>query len=121
MTDRSRGVFQGKIAVAPQAQKTDAKMETRALLLSDRAEMDAKPELEIYADDVKCAHGATNGTLDEQSIFYLQSRGIPAGQARQMLIQAFVEESLDVVEDETLKEALRLMIEARLATLEGGS
>lgn len=119
MADRSRGVFQGKIAVAPHAQKTDAKMETRALLLSDRAEMDAKPELEIYADDVKCAHGATIGTLDEQSVFYLQSRGIPLPVARRMLIGAFVEDALDVVSDVDLQAALRAVIDQRLSRLEG--
>ena len=77
----ARGVFQGKIIVRPDAQKTDAKMATHALLLSDTAEADNKPELEIFADDVQCGHGATSGDLDEDLLFYLKARGIPAKEA----------------------------------------
>lgn len=91
----SRGVFQGKIIVRPHAQKTDAKMATHALLLSDTAEADNKPELEIFADDVQCGHGATSGDLDEDLLFYLRARGIPAKEAEALLIQAFVGEAVE--------------------------
>ena len=89
-----RGVFQGKIVVAPDAQKTDARQTHRALLLEPGAEIDAKPELEIYADDVQCAHGNTIGGLDEAALFYMRSRGLPLTQARAMLIEAFLLEVL---------------------------
>lgn len=91
-----RGVFQGKIVVEEGAQKTDARQTHRALILGEGAEIDAKPELEIYADDVQCAHGNTIGALDETALFYLRSRGIPLPQARAMLIEAFL---LDVLPD----------------------
>jgi Fe-S cluster assembly protein SufD len=121
MADRSRGVFQGKISVEPDAQKTDARMMTRSLLLSDRAEMDAKPELEIYADDVKCAHGATIGSLDEEALFYLQSRGIDRKTARTLLMSAFVSETLETVPSEPLKAAIQDLIEDRLAQVGEGA
>ncbi|TWU19489.1 Fe-S cluster assembly protein SufD [Allorhodopirellula heiligendammensis] len=89
LDDRARGVFNGKIFVHQDAQKTDAKQSNQALLLSDDAIVNTKPQLEIYADDVKCTHGATIGELDEQALYYLRSRGIPAGLARKMLIFAF--------------------------------
>ncbi len=89
---QGRGVFQGRIVVRPGADRTDARMGHHALLLSDRAEVDAKPELEIHADDVSCAHGNTVGALDEESMFYAQARGIPADAARAMLTRAFVDE-----------------------------
>lgn len=89
-----RGVFQGKILVAEGAQKTDARQTHRALLLGEGAEIDAKPELEIYADDVQCAHGNTIGALDEAALFYLRSRGLPRPQARALLIEAFLLEAL---------------------------
>lgn len=91
---QSRGVFQGKVHVKRDAQKTDGHQLSRALLLSPRAEIDARPELEIYADDVKCSHGATAGELDEDLMFYLLSRGIPRDQARRMLIEAFLSEAI---------------------------
>lgn len=91
---QSRGVFQGKVHVVRDAQKTDGHQLSRALLLSPGAEIDARPELEIYADDVKCSHGATAGELDEDWLFYLLSRGIPRPQARQMLIEAFLSEAI---------------------------
>ncbi len=93
----ARGVFQGKIHVLPDAQKTDGYQLSRALLLSSQAEINSKPELEIYADDVKCSHGATSGQLDAAALFYLRSRGIPEAQARALLIEAFVSEALDLV------------------------
>jgi Fe-S cluster assembly protein SufD len=102
----SRAIFQGKIIVEQQAQKTDAKMMTRALLLSDQAEADNKPELEIFADDVQCGHGATAGALDPTLKFYLMSRGIPDAEAEALLIQAFIGEVVDDIAREDLREAI---------------
>lgn len=102
----SRGIFQGKIIVRPKAQKTDAKMMTQALLLSEQAEADNKPELEIFADDVQCGHGATSGALDEDLKFYLMARGIPEGEAEALLVQAFVGEAVEGIEHAGLREAL---------------
>jgi Fe-S cluster assembly protein SufD len=96
----ARGVFQGRIEVARAAQKTDGYQMNQALLLSDTAEIDIKPELEIFADDVKCSHGATIGALDPEQVFYLRSRGIPEDEARAMLIHAFLEEALEPVTHE---------------------
>ncbi len=94
LAGRSRGVFQGRIEVARGAQKTDGYQMNQALLLSPYAEIDTKPELEIYADDVKCSHGATIGQLDEQQLFYLRSRGLDMDTAHRLLITAFAEELL---------------------------
>ena len=102
----SHGIFQGKIVVEPHAQKTDAKMMTRALLLSDAAEADNKPELEIFADDVVCGHGATAGALDPGLKFYLMSRGIPAAEAEALLIQAFIDEVIGEITHEGVRKAL---------------
>jgi Fe-S cluster assembly protein SufD len=104
--DEARAVFQGKIAVRPRAQQTDAKMMTRALLLSDSAEADGKPELEIFADDVQCGHGSTTGTLDDQLKFYLMARGIPEKEAEALLVQAFAAEVVEAVEHEGIRDAL---------------
>ena len=104
--DESRGIFQGKIIVQPGAQKTDAKMASHALMLSEEAEADNKPELEIYADDVQCGHGATAGDLDENLLFYLRARGIPQAEAEALLIQAFVGEAIEGIEHAGLREAL---------------
>jgi len=93
----ARGVFQGRIEVARIAQKTDGYQMNQALLLSAEAEMDIKPELQIFADDVKCSHGATIGALDEEQVFYLRSRGIPEADSRAMLIRAFLTEALEPV------------------------
>ena len=106
LTDRSRGVFQGKIVVARVAQKTDGYQMNQALLLSETAEIDAKPELEIYADDVKCSHGATAGALDEEQMFYMRSRGVPVAEARAMLVRAFLDDALQLVDDEMMRGAL---------------
>ncbi|HUD86776.1 MAG TPA: Fe-S cluster assembly protein SufD [Xanthobacteraceae bacterium] len=106
LDDEAHGVFQGRIIVRPHAQKTDAKMMTRALLLSERAEADNKPELEIFADDVQCGHGATAGALDDDLKFYLMARGIPAAEAEALLIQAFLGEAIDGIEHAGLREAL---------------
>jgi Fe-S cluster assembly protein SufD len=106
LDDESRGVFQGKIVVRPHAQKTDARMMTRALLLSDEAEADNKPELEIFADDVQCGHGATSGALDAGLKFYLMARGIPEIEAEALLVQAFVGEAIEGIEHAGLRDAL---------------
>jgi Fe-S cluster assembly protein SufD len=102
----ARGIFQGKIIVSPGAQKTDGKQMAQALLLSETAEFDSKPELEIFADDVVCGHGSTSGRIDEDLLFYLEARGIPEAQARALLIQAFVGEALEKIEHEGLRDAL---------------
>jgi Fe-S cluster assembly protein SufD len=99
-------VFQGRVIVHEQAQKTDSEMNNRNLLLSADAEVDTKPQLEIYADDVKCAHGVTVGQLDEKSVFYLQSRCIDVAAARAMLTFAFANEMADKVENEKIRALL---------------
>ncbi|NJM34817.1 MAG: Fe-S cluster assembly protein SufD [Rhodomicrobium sp.] len=106
LEDHAQGVFQAKVIVRPGAQKTDGRQMAQALILSENAEFDAKPELEIYADDVKCNHGATSGALDEDLMFYLRSRGIPKEEAKLILVQAFIGEILDKIELEPLREAL---------------
>jgi Fe-S cluster assembly protein SufD len=102
--DSAHSVFQGRIIVRPDAQKTDAKMMTRALLLSDDAEADNKPELEIFADDVTCGHGATTGALDESLLFYLRARGLSEKEAQALLIQAFVGEAIESIANDALRE-----------------
>ena len=104
LDEQSRGVFQGKIIVRPHAQKTDAKMMTQALLLSEEAEADNKPELEIFADDVTCGHGATTGALDESLLFYLRARGLSEKEAQALLIQAFVGEAIESIANDALRE-----------------
>ena len=115
--DRAHSVFQGRIVVRPDAQKTDAKMMTRALLLSDEAEADNKPELEIFADDVTCGHGATTGALDESLLFYLRARGLSEKEAQALLIQAFVGEAIESIVNDDLRElaiaATKRWLEAR--------
>lgn len=110
LEDDATGVFQGKIIVAPGAQKTDGAMKSHAILLSDGATMNNKPELEIFADDVVCGHGATVSQLDEDQIFYAQARGIPKPDAEALLLEAFVDEAIDRVEN----EAVRSMLAARI-------
>jgi len=102
---RGYGVFQGKILVREDAQKIEGNQLSRALMLSDKAEINTKPELEIYADDVICSHGATVGDLDEEGLFYLRSRGIPKARARALLVKSFVGEVLDEIENEAIREA----------------
>jgi len=114
LDDEAHGVFQGRIIVKPHAQLTDAKMMTRALLLSDRAEADNKPELEIFADDVQCGHGATAGSIDREFKFYLMARGIPEAEAEALLIQAFLGEAVEGVEHAGLREALMDQVAAWL-------
>lgn len=104
LDDRAHSVFQGKINVHQIAQQTDGKMMSRALLLSDDAEIDNKPELEIFADDVQCGHGATVGALDDSLLFYLRARGLPEKEAQALLIQAFVGEALESIENDDLRD-----------------
>jgi Fe-S cluster assembly protein SufD len=108
LDEQAHSVFQGKIVVKQHAQKTDAKMMTRALLLSDEAEADNKPELEIFADDVVCGHGATAGALDPGLKFYLMSRGIHEKEAEALLIQAFIGETLEEIAHDGIREALMI-------------
>jgi Fe-S cluster assembly protein SufD len=111
---RSKGVFHGRILVRPDAQKTDAKQTNKNLLLSDEATVDTKPQLEIYADDVKCTHGATVGQLNEESIFYLRARGIGVETARRMLIHAFAGEIIDRIRCVPVQQELNSLIWDRL-------
>jgi len=113
LDERAHAVFQGRIEVARIAQKTDGYQMNQALLLSERAAIDSKPELEIYADDVKCSHGATVGALDEEQLFYLRSRGVPQAQARAMLVRAFLSEGLALIDDEVLRGVLEAAVERR--------
>jgi Fe-S cluster assembly protein SufD len=112
--DDATGVFQGKIIVRPHAQKTDGRMMSAALLLADGGTMNNKPELEIFADDVQCAHGATCGQLDEDLLFYLMARGLPRREAESLMVQAFLGEAVEMVEDEAVREALVAVIEGWL-------
>ncbi|WP_027485173.1 Fe-S cluster assembly protein SufD [Rhodanobacter sp. OR87] len=112
--DRARGVFRGAILVAPGADGSDASLTNKNLLLSPSAEIDTKPELEIYADEVQAAHGATVGQLDERSLFYLRSRGIPLAEARALLTAAFCRAVLDDVPNEALREHLSALLSAQL-------
>ena len=111
---RSRGVFHGRILVRPDAQKTDAKQTNKNLLLSDDAGVNTKPQLEIYADDVKCTHGATIGQMNEESIFYLRARGIGAETARRMLMHAFAGEIIERIQHEDVKDELDKVVWNRL-------
>jgi len=114
LNDRSSAVFSGRIIVHPGAQKTDAKQTNKNLLLSEEAHVDTKPQLEIYADDVKCTHGATIGQLDEEAIFYLRARGLGIDAARSLLIHAFAGESLDRMGIPSIREYLDKLLLARL-------
>ena len=114
MDDNSKGVFNGKIYVRPQAQKTNAFQSNRNILLSDKATVNTKPQLEIWADDVKCSHGCTTGQIDEEALFYLQSRGISKESARAMMLYAFAGEILDNVAQPELKTYLDQLISERL-------
>ncbi len=107
LDERSKGVFQGRIVVHKDAQHTNGNQSNKALLLSDKAEINAKPELEIYADDVVCSHGATVGELDDEALFYLRARGIPLAEARGLLIEAFVDGAINEISHEGVREAFR--------------
>ena len=116
LADESRASFYGELKVLPDAQKTEAFQTNRNILLSPKAKMRTRPQLEIYADDVKCSHGATTGQLDQNALFYLQQRGIPLPEAQRLLLQAFFEEVLTSLPDEKLQEDIRAKINARLTT-----
>jgi Fe-S cluster assembly protein SufD len=107
-------VFSGRIVVHRPAQKTDAKQENRNILLSDHAQVDSKPQLEIYADDVKCTHGATIGQLDAEAIFYLRSRGIPEDEARAILLLGFAGECLERMKPEPVRTYVEALVEQRV-------
>jgi Fe-S cluster assembly protein SufD len=106
LDDSSHGVFNGKVYVHPEAQKTDGKQTNNTLLLSERARIDTKPQLEIFADDVKCTHGATVGRIDETALFYMKSRGIPNNEARKLLTYAFCAEVLETIPVDALRDGL---------------
>ncbi len=115
--DQARGVFQGRILVEEGADRTDARMGHHALLLNDGAEIDAKPELEIYADEVSCTHGNTIGSLDDAALFYMRSRGLPEPDARALLMQAFVGEVVERIEHEGARDAVRAWVAQRLEAM----
>jgi Fe-S cluster assembly protein SufD len=115
---RGHGAFQGRIVVREGAQQTDARQTSRNLILGRRASIDTKPELEILADDVKCAHGASVGELDEAALFYLRSRGIPAEEARRLLIEGFLREPIEGIADTAIRDHLLRRLSLRLARLE---
>jgi Fe-S cluster assembly protein SufD len=116
--ERAHGAFQGRITVRPGAQKVDAHMLSRNLLLGARAAIDTKPELEIFADDVKCSHGAAVGDLDQSALFYLLARGIPRDEARRMLVGGFLREAVEIVEPAAVREHLLSRLARRLTALE---
>ena len=103
----SRGVFQGKILVRPDAQQTDGYQMNRAMLMSGKAEIDSKPELEIYADDVRCSHGATVGELEEDHLFYFQARGVDRDTARRLLVAAYIDDAINEIQSEPVREAMK--------------
>jgi Fe-S cluster assembly protein SufD len=111
----ANGIFQGKVIVAQDAQKTDAKMTSRALLLSENAQFSAKPELEIYADDVQCGHGATSGQIDPNELFYLMARGVPRGEAERLLVEAFLDDAVDRLGDGAIGAPLKALASDWLA------
>jgi Fe-S cluster assembly protein SufD len=115
---RAHGAFQGKIIVREGAQQTDARQTSRNLILGRRAVIDTKPELQILADDVKCAHGASVGDLDEAALFYLRARGIPTDEARRLLVEGFLREPVEGIADPAIREHLLRRLAARLARLE---
>jgi Fe-S cluster assembly protein SufD len=114
LNDKSRGVFNGKVFVRKDAQKTNAYQSNKAILLTDEATIDTKPQLEIYADDVKCSHGAAIGQLDYEAVFYLRSRGISEEMAKTVLIRAFADDIFDLIPSEPLHEYLNNLVHAKL-------
>lgn len=119
LTDQARGVFQGQISVAPNAQKTDSRMLMRGLLLSEDASMRCKPELEIYADDVKCAHGTSVGNIDDDALFYMMSRGIPQIEARALLVEAFSKDVVELITDEWVRQQFTRQLTDKLGRIVG--
>ena len=114
LNDSSRGVFNGKVFVREDAQKTNAYQSNKAILLSDTAVIDTKPQLEIYADDVKCSHGAAIGQLDDEAVFYLRSRGIGEEMAKTVLIRAFANDIFETIESEVLHDHLNHLVHEKL-------
>jgi len=114
LADESKALFYGELKVEPDAQKTEAFQTNRNVLLSPKAKVRTRPQLEIYADDVKCSHGATTGQLDETALFYLQQRGIPLREAQRLLLQAFLDEVVMTLPDEALQDEIRQQINKRL-------
>jgi Fe-S cluster assembly protein SufD len=119
LSGKARGVYQGCVKVRREAQQTDAKQMSRTLLLSRKAEMVTKPELEIFADDVQCSHGATTGELDEAALFFLRARGIPEAEARAMLIEAFLGEALATIGSEALRASATAVVQDWLSAHAG--
>jgi Fe-S cluster assembly protein SufD len=115
---RSHGVFNGKVYVHPEAQKTDGKQTNNTLLLSPDAQVDTKPQLEIFADDVKCTHGATVGRLDEMALFYMKSRGVNADTAKRLLVYAFAAGVLETIEQAEVRDWLERVTLERFVTRE---
>jgi len=115
LDDHAHGVFNGKIFVYQDAQKTDAKQTNQGLLLSPTAELDTKPQLEIFADDVKCTHGATVGQLREDALFYLRARGIPKKEAEALLVYAFAAEVFEKISEPTIQSAIEARLFEKLA------
>lgn len=115
MDDAATGVFSGKIYVRPHAQKTNAYQSNKNILLSEKATVNTKPQLEIFADDVKCSHGCTVGRLDEEALFYLRSRGIDAAQAKAMLLQAFANDVVEKIKIDSLRQHIETLIANRLS------
>jgi len=107
LNDKSKGIYQGKIFVSPEAQKTDGYQLSRALLLNESVEFNAKPELEIYADDVKCSHGSTSGNIDENSIFYLMSRGLSYSESKKLLTNGFLNEVIEKISNQDVKKLVK--------------
>ena len=114
LSSDSKGVFQGKIFVKDVAQKTDAYQLSKAILLSEKSEFDSKPELEIYADDVKCSHGSTSGSIDENSVYYLMSRGLSKQEAVNLLVSGFLSEVVETIRNNTIKNFIQNRLERQL-------
>jgi Fe-S cluster assembly protein SufD len=114
VNENGKGVYQGKIFVKNIAQKTNAYQLSKALILNDKAEFDAKPELEIYADDVKCSHGSTSGSINADAIHYLMTRGIDKKTAKQLLINGFLNDILDNISDTNLKKFAESALEGQI-------
>lgn len=111
---KAKGEFTGELKIAPDAQQTEAQQTNRNILLSENATMQTRPQLEIYADDVKAGHGATTGQLDESALFYMQQRGLSADQGRQMLLQAFMADVIDSITDEKIRTHALEMLESKM-------
>ena len=114
LNDNSKGVYQGKIFVNSKAQKTDGYQLSKALLLNENTEFDAKPELEIYADDVKCSHGSTSGNLDKDSIYYLMTRGLSQQESTKLLVNGFLNEIADLIKSSSLRNFIKTKLETKL-------